>query len=681
MRISWFNGNQIIPEPASSRYTEVRLSKVGLEFFEGIKKKNVPFISNFDETNEWPEVLPTPFPSLLINGSEGIGTTIAQTWLPYDFTEASNAYKHYLETGEMDWTLSPSFPSGGIIVNKNELSTILKTGKGKVVLRAKAEFEKNNIYITEICYQTCVRDLMEDFKKLYQADELKGVEDIQNMSGKNGIKIKIVCEKDASPKAVLEMLYKKTRLQENYNANQNLLINKIPKLVTTQEYFDLLYKHNDECLCRELNYDRQAAEDRIHILEGLLKALEDIDNIIKLIKSSSSSMVAKEKLITTYNFSEVQAKAILDMKLSKLANLEKIELQNEYNKLKEELKEILKLLNDISLRKEKIIINLSNLLNKYHSNRKTELTQIDPPKKEDKEIAHVEPEKCVVIMTEDGNIKRIPATSFKTQRRNGKGVKTLGEITTATIRTNTIDSLMVFTDRGKMYRILVDNIPVGTNTSKGQPINSLIEMEYGEKATLIYSIYRDTDAKYVLFATKNGLIKKTSLDEYIGTKKRTGMNAITLKEGDSLVSVNLVKDEELIILTKNGMGIRFNSLEVGATGRATSGVKGIALGEDDAVIAVLPIRDKNDDLAIFSKDGHGKRIKLNEMILQKRAGKGLIVHKDSIAAGALICDDDNILVIGTNNSICFSAKDMPTYGRGANGIIIIKGNITSISKV
>ena len=290
-------------------------------------------------------------------------------------------------------------------------------------------------------------------------------------------------------------------------------------------------------------------------------------------------------------------------------------------------------------------------------------------------------------MSEDGSVKRIPATSFRTQKRNGKGVKTQGEIISATIRTNTIDNLMVFTNMGKMYRILVDNIPIGTNTSKGTPLKSLIDMENGEEPTLIYSIYRDTDAKYIFFTTKNGIVKKTSLDEYIKTKKKTGIAAITLKDGDSIVSVNLIKDEDVILLTSNGMGIRIKSTDVSTTSRATAGVKGITLKDGDYVVSTLPVRNETDSIAIFSKSGLGKKIEMSELVVQGRAGKGLIVYKPSdmtgeVVAGALVEDNDSILLTGSANSICISAKDIPMLSRGSIGNQLIKGsNITSISKV
>ena len=436
-------------------------------------------------------------------------------------------------------------------------------------------------------------------------------------------------------------------------------------------------------MLRKTQYDIDKVQARLHILEGLLIALEDIDNIITLIKKSANAVAAKTALMEKYNLSEVQAKAILDMKLSKLAKLESVEIQNE----KKELLEKFDSLSQILKNPVPEMINIfTDLKNTYGDARRTTITQVTITK-EEKEIEFVEPEKCVVIMTKDGMIKRIPSKSFRTQKRNGKGVKTQGDIVTATIRTNTIDSLMVFTTKGKMYRILVNDIPVGTNVSVGQSIKSLIAMDTDEEANLIYSIYRDTDAKYLLFTTKNGICKKTALEEYTSTKKKTGIAAINLKDGDSLVSVNLIKDEDIILMTHEGMAIKFNSSEISASGRATSGVKGITLKADDYVVSALPVRHNTDEIAIFSERGLGKKIKMDELILQKRAGKGLIVYKPTdvsgkICAGALISDEDSILIVGAASSICISAQDVPLLSRGSLGNQLIKGtSITSVSKV
>jgi DNA gyrase subunit A len=332
-------------------------------------------------------------------------------------------------------------------------------------------------------------------------------------------------------------------------------------------------------------------------------------------------------------------------------------------------------------------MRLYELTEKYGDTRRTELCQMADTTKEEKEIEFVEPEKCVVIMSESGMIKRVPSSTFKVQKRNGKGVKTQDDITNAIIKTNTVDSLMIFTNKGKMYRLLVNDIPEGNNTAKGVNVSTLVEMEAGESPSTIYSIYRDTEAKYVLFVTKNGIVKKTALEEYIKTKKKNGIAAITLKEGDELAAVTLVKEEPIIIVTKQGMCIKFSSTDIGMTSRSTMGVKGITLCEGDNVAAAQAIFNEKDQLAIFTSGGLGKKFALEEIPLQKRAGKGLICYKATdtsgeIASIALVSNEDNILVMGAKNSICVSATEIPSLGRIAAGNQIIKNEtIKMVSKI
>ena len=386
-----------------------------------------------------------------------------------------------------------------------------------------------------------------------------------------------------------------------------------------------------------------------------------------------------------YNFNEDQAKAITDMRLGKLAGLERIEIENEKAELENTLKELNAILSDLPTELRK---RLAEIVRKYGDARRTELAQIEEPKgKEEKEVAAIPPEKCVVVITEGGSIKRIPSTAFRTQRKGGKGVKTQEDITSCVIRTNTIDSLMIFTDRGKMYRLIVDNIPEGTNTSKGTPVKALVEMEDGENVQTIYSIYRDTDAKYVLFITKKGLVKKTALSEYVGTKKSKGIGAVTIKEGDALSAVALIKDEPLILISKNGYIIKFKSDEISATGRLTSGVKGINLAADDEIVAALPVRNELDDVAIFTSKGFGKKVSQTELTLQKRGGKGITIYKPNdingnVSAAQLVSNEDMILLIGNKNSICIKTEEIPESGRSALGSIMLKNNnILSVSKV
>ena len=670
--------------PAAYRYTEARLGKLAEDgMLCGIKKNNVDYMPNYSETKDEPVTLPSLFPNLLCNPNTGIGVAVACNWAPHNLKEVQQAIFDYMD-GKEPTLPGPDFPTGGMIINKNDIPNIMKTGKGSVKIRGKYNIEDNNIVFYEIPYGVGTEDLMNEIGAAADEGKINGIKNIRNESNrKKGFRLVIECDKGASIATIINLLFKETSLQTSFSYNQVALIDKTPTELTLKDCIKIYVDHNIDCIKRESQFDIEKASAKLEIIEGLLKALEDIDNIIALIKASASAAAAKTALIEKYSFTEPQAKAIVDMKLGKLAGLERIEIENEKKDL---IKQISELKNILENPYSELRMRLYELTEKYGDARRTELCQIADATKEEKEIEFVEPEKCVVVMTEGGTIKRIPQSSFRTQKRNTKGIKTQEDITSCVIRTNTIDSLMIFTNQGNMYRLLVDNIPVGTNVSKGTPITGLIEMEENEKPTVIYSIYRDTDAKYILFVTKNGLVKKTSLEEYTKTKKKNGILAINIKDNDELASVFLVKDEDIVLITELGNAIRFNSMEVGATSRATSGVKGVGLKEGDAVSVALPIHDTKDELGIFFSSGIGKKIKLSELPAQKRAGKGLQIgklgDKEWVSAAALLSDEDNILIVGNLTSVCISAKDVPSLSRPASGNIMIKGNqIKSVSKI
>ena len=678
------NGNIDGDGPAHYRYTEARLAKLAEEgLLYGIKKQNVDFIPNYSETKEEPITLPAIFPNLLCNPNSGIGVAMASNWLPHNLCEVADAIYAYMD-GKEPTLPGPDFPTGGLIINKNDLPNIVKTGRGSVKLRGQYKMEDNNIVFYEIPYGVGTEALMAQIGEMCDNGTITGIENIRNESYRKGYRLVIECEKGALIARVITLLFANTDLQVSISYNQVALIDKVPTEMTLKDAVRVYVDHNKECISREANFDKQKAENKLEILEGLLIALEDIDNIIALIRNSASAAAAKPLLMSKYNFTEAQAKAILDMKLGRLANLEKVEVYNE----KQELIDLITKLNailaapEVELRKR-----LQEIVKTYGDARRTQITQIAETSKEEKEIELVEPEKCVVVMTESGLIKRVPTANFKVQKKAGKGVKSKDDIASAVIRTNTIDQLMIFTNSGKMYRLLVDDIPVGTNASKGVMISSLIELEQNEKPQTIYSIYRETDAKYVLFITKNGIVKKTTLDEYIKTKKKSGIQAITIKEGDSLAFVSLIKDEQLMLITKKGLVLRFDSNEISASGRTTMGVKGINLSDDDEVVSALAIRDQSDSLAVFTEYGLGKKVSLTEFPLQKRGGKGIVCYKatstsGNISCATLVADTDTVLLAGAPNSICISGADISALGRTATGCQVIKGSkVLSVSKV
>ena len=677
--VSWHGANgsiQISGEPASSRYTEARLSKEAEEgLLFNIKKHNVPMKLNFSEDDEWPEVFPAIMPRLMINGCQGIGSTIANVWLPHNGAELVSVIKQYVTEGTLDYSnLYPDFPTGGIIINKDNVQDMYKTGKGKVILRARAEIKGNSILITEIPYQTYIEPLIDDIKKLIVEDKITNIDDIINKSDKTKLLIEIIC--DSNPAAVLQQLYKYSDLEKNFSANQFALVGKTPKLLTLKEYLDIYINHNYECIIREYNYDLEKAKARLEIVEGLIKALAHIDEIISLIKKSNSAADATNELINQYQFTLNQAKAIVDMKLGRLAKLEGIELNNEKNELTSNIKDYNDIITNKNRQKEIFLDRLLKFSKKYlTSPRKTEVTQISVTK-EDKDIETVTSEDCIVVMTQNGEIKRISSDSFKPQNRNGKGAKRSADAILSTIATNTVDNLMLFSNLGKMYKILVNDLPIGTNISKGQMINNFINLENGEKIVAINSLYRNTKATNVIFITKQGQVKKTKLAEYNNIKRGSGIIATKFREGDTLANIVFLDDEDLILITKNGMGIHFSTKDISAIGRMAIGVRGIKLNDGDEVISALPIHKDTDYIAIFNSDGNGKKMKLEELPIQKRDGKGIkITGKDNIvASAAMVCDNDNILLMGTNTSLCISAKEIPVVGRTSVGNIMIKGS-------
>lgn len=687
------NGSRDGHSPAAYRYTECKLSKAGETMLMDIKKNTCDWSRAYTEEEDEPVYLPGTFPNLIVNGTTGIAVAMACSFAPHNVSEVMDAVNYLIDnpgatvSDLLQFVKGPDFPTGATVINKDELATAYSTGKGRARLRADYKIEtkggKDSIVFTSMPYKVDKRELIKDIDKLCEEKKIEGIAEIYDDSPGDDVRLVVELAKGVSAEPIIAKLYKMTRLEDTYSFNQVALVNKKPQLLNLKQLLQIYIDHQKDVLLRKTKFEADKIEMKIHILNGLLKALEDIDNIIALIKKSDSAATAKVALMEKYNFTDPQAKAILDMKLSKLAKLEKVEIEKEKAELEKELEKLNAIL-------QNPIPEMHNIFNSVKKNygdaRRTNITQVATTK-EEKEIEFVEPEKCVVIMTEGGLVKRVPSASFRTQKRNGKGVKTQDDITNAVIRTNTIDSLMVFSNKGKMYRLLVNDVPVGTNTTKGQSIKSLIAMETDEEPAVIYSIYRDTDAKYVLFVTKNGLVKKTTLDEYIKTKKKTGIAAITIKEGDELAAVSLVKDEPLVLVTAKGMSIKFDSKEIAPTSRTTSGVKGITLNKDDYIVAALPVRNGNDHLAVFVSSGLCKKFELSELPIQKRAGKGLLCYKPTDSTGdvvsaVLVDDTDNILVLGDKSSICVSAQEIPLLSRASTGNQVIKNSkVNSVSKV
>ena len=676
------NGNQIIGNaPAADRYTEARLSKATEDgMLQGIKKNNVPMIKNFSEDAEWPEVLPSIFPRLLVNGCQGIGYTIANTWIPCSLNEVSDAIINYIKTKEIDNNaVKPDFPSGGIIINGDELYKINESGKGKVVLRARTSINKDSIFITELPYQVYVEPLIDDIKKLIIEDSITGIKDIYNKSDKKKLLIEIECEKGKAAQ-VLNQLFSMTNLQKTYNANQYALVGKVPQLLTLKDYFDIYLHHNEECIKREYEFDLNKAAARQEIVEGLIKALEDIDNIISLIKKSDNSNTAKENLIKKYSFTDNQAKAIVEMKLGRLAHLESVELNEEYEGLIKTIESIKYTLSSPFAIENILIERLSNFTKKYGTARKTEIIQLEE-KKEEKTKEEIPSEDVIVIFNNDGYVKRIPQKSIKVQRRGGKGSKTKEESVLTSLTTNTQNYLFIFTKKGKMYKLLVNDIPANEKTHVG----NLIGLDSDDSLIAVSSF---SLSKYIVFFTKKGYIKKSLIDEYKNVKRKTGITAIKLQEGDSIVNVEFMNDEEVMLISKCGLAVKVETKDIAPIGRNAIGVKGMKLQEQDYVIAASAIRDpKNECIGTFTENGYGKITRIDEFYIQGRNGKGVFVYKPSEETGKLVSalvltKDDNILIIGQNNTVSIAANDIPVTGRMTTGVIVTKDDkIKSVMKI
>ena len=667
--------------PAAYRYTNARLAKLSEDgMLCNLKKKNVDFIANYDENDYEPITLPSIFPNLLCNPNSGIGVAMACNWLPHNLKEVAECIEKYVDGKEYSLP-GPDFPTGGIIINKDDIPMIMKTGHGSVKVRGKYKIEQQNIIFYEIPYGTTIEGLISEIGKVCDEKEIEGINDIRDESGKRGLKIVIECEKNINPESIVMKLFAKTNLQISISYNQVALVDKTPTELNLNDCIKIYVEHNIKCFKKEAEFDIKKAKERLNIVEGLLIALEDIDNIIAKIKSSDSAAAAKDMLIKDYKMNEIQAKSVLDMKLAKLAKLEKIEIQKE----KEELLNSIDKLNHFLITREEQITELKNRLNtivrKYGDDRRTELTQIDVSK-EDKEIQTITPVDCVVLMTKNGDIKRVAKSNFKVQKRNGKGVKSLDDTLLDAISTNTIDNLMLFTNKGKMYKLLVDLIPEGTNVSKGVYINNLINLEPQEQVIAINSFERNNNARFVFFITKKGQIKKTSIEEYKSIKKTTGIVAIKLNDGDSIANVVFADDEDFIVITEKGMSIHFETKSISAIGRNTVGVKSIKLDDNDLVLTGLPIKNQKY-IAIVTDTGLGKKVKITELPPQGRAGKGVYIYKGANIAGAeLVDDEDNLLVIGNPNSICISASDLPILSRiGIGNQVIKNATVQSIVKI
>lgn len=601
---------------------------------------------------------------------------MACNWAPHNLNDIARAINQFLEGSKID-PVYPDFPTGNLIINKDDIPKIMETGHGTVKIRARYTIEKDKIIFYEVPYGETIEGLVEEVGKACENKDIEGISDIHDESSKK-IRIVVTCDTGVDPELVVSRLYAKTKFQSSFSYNQVALIDKTPTELNLRDAIKIYVDHNLECIVKETQFDLDKATARKEVVDGLLKALEDIDNIITLIKKSDSAAAAKENLIAKYNFTENQAKAILAMRLSSLAKLEKVELEKEAAELKDKILMYSLILQNkdkqISILKER----LQGLVKKYGDERRTELTQIAETKEERAKVEIV-PEDVVVIINAGGDVKRIPKKNFKTQHRKGVGVKTLDNAILQVISTNTIDTLMIFTSTGKMYRLSVDKIPEGTNASKGINLKTILPFEDKETVQCVASTNGNKVANYVVFFTKKGMIKKTAFEEYSTMKKTTGIQAIKLKEGDEIVNVDFMETSNVILITKQGMAIRVPTDDIRAIGRLTSGVKGINLKEGDEVVYATYLYDKINDIVVVTSAGKSKRMKIKEFIVQGRGGRGISCIKldpnDYVVAAAATEPDSSLLIIGKPNSICVSTQEISEQGKAATGTKVIERSI------
>ena len=672
---------------SSSRYTEAKPSKFTDLMMNDFSKNVVPTKETYNGEFQEPVILPSLFPNAICNGRQAIGISMAHNSAPHNLTEVCNAAIALIEKGDLtiDEVLSyipgPDFPLGGTVLNIKDVRTAFASGKSNISLKIQGDYEIDgqDIIFTSIPYRTYRNKIKEQIEKNIDVlSEL--IDDFDDESNIGQNKLVFHVKDGVSVSKALNKLFLLTDLQSTLSYNMNYIVNGTPKLCAMVDLLHAYVNHQEDVLVNATTFDKEKAEARAHILEGLIAAVDKIDEVIALIKQSAGRADARTKLIDFLSVDEVQANAILDMKLGKLTRIDKEELVNELKEKKEFIAKCIEILTDKEVRNKVLISKITQLRDTYGDARRTKLLNTDIPKQE-KEVVVVEPKDCVVVVTKKNTIKRIDAKNFKAQKRNTTGVKT-GDIVLFSQKTNTQDTLMVFSSKGKMYRVLVDNIPEGTNASNGTPISTLIEFENGEKPMAFTTMTRDTDKKFIFFATKNGTIKKVPLDEY-DKMKRTGIIAISFKDGDELADVTFINQEQMLLVTKNGMAIRFGTAEMPISSRTAQGVKGMKLNDGDSVIAALPIVDPVDYLAIVSKNGLGKKMQIDELTLQNRGGKGLLCYKGEIAGAEIIKESDNLLINGDKSSIVISGKDIPTLGRISMGNIMLKNNeqVISITQV
>lgn len=699
-------GNVDGDSPAAMRYTEARMSRLATELLRDIDKETVDFGPNFDESLQEPLVLPARYPNLLVNGSNGIAVGMATSIPPHNLGEVIDATVHYIDNRDcttedlMEHITGPDFPTGAMIIGTEGIKEAYRTGRGKVRVRARAEIEelpkgKQQIVITEIPFQVNKSRLVERIADLVRDKKVEGISDLRDETNRHGIRVVIELKRDVNANIILNNLYKHSQLEETFSIINLAIVDKTPKVLNLKQYLESYVDHQKDVITRRTQFELKKAQARAHILEGLKIALDNIDRVISIIRGSENGQIAKEKLIEEFALSDIQAQAILDMRLQRLTGLERDKIDNEYKELMERITYLESILADENKLFGVIKDEMLAIKDKYADPRRTEI------KPAEGEIALkdlYEEEEIAITLTHLGYIKRLPADTYKSQKRGGRGISALTtreeDFVTDLISTTTHSLMLFFTNRGRVYKLNAYEVPEGKRTSKGTAIVNLLQLNPGEKIARTISFNTDSkeneDLKYLLFATKSGIVKKTPISDFKNINK-SGLIAINLKDGDELIGVNRTNGEEdIILVTENGMSIRFNENDVRSMGRTATGVKGITLSKGDNVVS-MDLISNGTDLLVVSEKGFGKRTETEEYRPQIRAGKGIktynINSKTGKLVGATLVDEDDEMMMINSNGVLIRIRvnEISIFGRVTSGVKLMKTDeeveVVSIAKL
>ena len=693
-------GNVDGDSPAAPRYTEMRMSKIAQEMLRDINKDTVDFVPNYDEREVEPSVLPSRFPNILVNGSAGIAVGMATNMAPHNLGESISAVIDYINNEDieieelMKSIKGPDFPTGAIILGKQGIIDAYKTGRGKIQVRARAEIEEHKgrykIVITEIPYQVNKTNLIVKIADLVKNKSIEGISNIRDLSShKTGIKIDIDLKRDANPNVVLNNLYKNTQMQITFGIINLCLVNGEPKVLNLKEIIKYYVDHQRNVVRRRTQFDLEKAEARAHIIEGLKIALDNIDRIIKIVRESSDDQEAKNKFTKEFGLTDIQGQAILDMRIRRLTWLEREKLEQEYQDLIKLIAKLKSILENKKLLDNTIIEELEEIKEKYSDLRRTVLA---PDEGDIDSEDLIEEEDVVITLTEFGYIKRMPEGTYKPQRRGGTGISALTTREEDFVKdiyiTSTHDTILFFTNFGRVYSLKAYEIPESSRQAKGTAIINLLNLEGDEFVTAVIPVRNVDENANLVMATKNGLIKKTSYSEFEKIRKN-GLIAITLNEGDNLIGVRLTSGrDEIMIVTKNGMAIRFSESDVRNMGRTAMGVKSIDLKDDDEVVAFeIPQDDKY--LLVISENGFGKMTKMTEYRKQNRAGVGLLTYKATEKSGKLVSakvidKSDEIMIITVSGIIIrIGCEGISVMGRHTTGVKLMNikdSEVVSVAK-